>query len=91
MIIAGRPAQSGVRGLDMSFWHGLWVPKEAINKLNAAVMAALADPLVNARLTDMGQDIAARELQTPEALRAFLAAEIEKWSPIIMAAGIRAL
>jgi hypothetical protein len=51
----------------------------------------LVDPLVNARLTDMGQDIAARELHTPEALRAFLAAEIEKWSPIIKAAGIRAL
>ena len=86
--------ESGVPGLDMSFWHGLWVPKgtpkEAINKLNAAVMAVLADPLVNARLTDMGQDIAARELQTPEALRAFLTAEIEKWSPIIKAAGIRA-
>ena len=71
----------------MSLWHGLWVPKgtpkEAIAKLNAAVVDALADPAVRASLTGIGQDIATREQQTPEALRAFHTAEIEKWWPII--------
>jgi len=86
--------ETGVSGLDISFWHGLWVPKEtpkeAVAKVNAAVVDALANPAVRERLTNMGHDIATREQQTPEALRAFHTAEIEKWSPIIKAAGIRA-
>jgi tripartite-type tricarboxylate transporter receptor subunit TctC len=61
-----------------------------IGKLNAAVVAALADPGVPARLGDLGQKIFPREQQMPEALRAFQRAEIEKWWPIIKAAGIKA-
>ena len=78
----------------MSLWHGLWVPKRTpaavIAKLNAAVVEALADPGVRARLADLGQEIAPREQQTPTALAAFQKAEIEKWWPIIKEAGIKA-
>jgi tripartite-type tricarboxylate transporter receptor subunit TctC len=78
----------------VSLWHGLWVPKRTpaavIAKLNAAVVEALADPGVRARLADLGQGIVPREQQTPEALRAFQKAEIEKWWPIIREAGIKA-
>ncbi len=85
--------EAGVSGLDLSFWHGLWVPKgtpqEAVGKLNAAVVDALADPAVRARLTEMGQDIATREQQTPEALRAFHTAEVDKWWPIIKKANLK--
>jgi tripartite-type tricarboxylate transporter receptor subunit TctC len=77
----------------ISFWHGLWVPKgaprEVIAKLNAAVVDTLADPMVRARLTDLGQIIATREQQTPAALAAYHKAEIEKWWPIIKAADIK--
>jgi hypothetical protein len=45
---------------------------------------------VLARLADLGQYIPPREQQTPEALRAYQKAEIEKWWPIIKAAGIKA-
>jgi len=73
------------------FWHGLWVPKgtpqEIISKLNAAVVEALSNPTVRERLTAIGQEIFPREEQTPEALYAFHKAEIEKWWPIIRAAG----
>jgi tripartite-type tricarboxylate transporter receptor subunit TctC len=74
--------------------HGLWVPKgtpkDIIAKLNAAAVAALADPGLGARLADLGQEIFPRDPQTPEALRALQKAEIAKWWPIIKAAGIRA-
>jgi tripartite-type tricarboxylate transporter receptor subunit TctC len=86
--------EGGVPGLHMAGWFGFFAPKgtpkEAITKLNAAMVQALADPKVRARLADLGLDIASPELQTPEGLAAFHKAEIEKWWPIIKAAGIKA-
>jgi len=83
----------GVPGMYISFWHGLWVqkgsPASVVAKLNAAVVAALADGNVRKRLTDLGQVIASREQQTPEALADYHRAEIEKWWPIIKAANIK--
>ena len=61
-------------------------PKDIVAKLNAAVVDALADPAVRARLADLGQEIPPRDQQTPEALAAFHKAEIDKWWPIIKAA-----
>jgi tripartite-type tricarboxylate transporter receptor subunit TctC len=82
----------GTPGMYLSFWHGLWVqkgtPKDVIAKLNGAVVDTLADPTVRQRLTDLGQVIATRDQQTPEALAAYHKAEIEKWWPIIKAANI---
>ena len=48
------------------------------------------DPATKARFTELGLDIASREQQTPEGLAAFHKAEIDKWWPIIKAAGIKA-
>jgi tripartite-type tricarboxylate transporter receptor subunit TctC len=86
--------EAGLAGFDISLWQGLWVPKgtpkDIIAKLNAAVMDALTDPTVRARLADLGAEIFPRDKQTPEALGAFQKAEIEKWWPIMKAAGIKA-
>jgi tripartite-type tricarboxylate transporter receptor subunit TctC len=85
--------EAGAPGLYLSTWSGLWVPKGTpktiIGKLNAAAMDALADASVRERLGQLGQDIPPPDQQTPQALGAFQRAEIEKWWPIIKAAGIK--
>ena len=85
--------EGGVRGLYMSGWFGFFAPKgtpkDVIAKLNGAMVQALADPAVRARFADLGLDVASREQQTPEGLAAFHKAEIDKWWPIIKAAGIK--
>jgi tripartite-type tricarboxylate transporter receptor subunit TctC len=84
--------ETGVPGLYMSGWFGFWAPKgtpkDVIAKLNAATSEALADPNVQKRFAELGLDVAPRELQSPEGLAKFQNAEIEKWWPIIKAAGI---
>jgi tripartite-type tricarboxylate transporter receptor subunit TctC len=86
--------ETGVPGLYMSGWFGFFAPKgtpkEVIAKLNAATVEALADPAVQKRFMELGLDVAPREQQTPEGLAAFQKAEIDKWWPIIKAAGIGA-
>jgi tripartite-type tricarboxylate transporter receptor subunit TctC len=86
--------ESGVPGLSISFWHGLWTtkgtPKDIVEHLDAATMAALADPSVRERLEMLGQVIFPREQQNPAALAAYQKAEIDKWWPIIKSAGIKA-
>jgi tripartite-type tricarboxylate transporter receptor subunit TctC len=86
--------EAGVPSLYVSYWHGLWAPKgtprDIIDKLNGAVVGALADPNVRQRLADVGQEVWPRDQQTPEALAAHHKAETEKWWPIIKAANIKA-
>jgi len=53
------------------------------------VVEALADPAVRERLTGLGMEIPPRDQQNPAALLAVQKAEIEKWSPVIRAAGIK--
>jgi tripartite-type tricarboxylate transporter receptor subunit TctC len=85
---------AGLPGFYMSNWYALFAPKgtpkNVIDKLNAAVVNALADPTVRSRLADQGQELPTRDQQAPEALAAFQKAEIERWWPIIKAANIRA-
>jgi tripartite-type tricarboxylate transporter receptor subunit TctC len=86
--------EGGLPGLQMLGWFGLFAPKgtpaDIISKLNAALVDTLADQGIRKRLADLGQDIPPRDQQTPEALRAFHRADVEKWWPIIRASGIKA-
>src|SRR5262245_16081391 len=85
--------EAGLPKLYLPVWHGMWVskgtPKDIISKLNRTVVESLADATVRQRLADIGQQVYPREQQTPEALGAYHKAEIEKWWPIVKAAGIK--
>ena len=85
--------EAGMPGLHFPFWHGLWAPKgtpkPVIAKLQAAVVEALANPTVQKRFSDLGMEIPPRDLQTPEGLRKLHQAELDKWWPMIKAAGIK--
>lgn len=86
--------ESGVAKLYMAGWFGFWAPKgtpkEIVAKLNDAMARALTDKNVAARFTELGLDVAPKAQQTPQGLAAFQQAEIDKWWPIIKAAGIGA-
>jgi tripartite-type tricarboxylate transporter receptor subunit TctC len=85
--------EAGLPGFHLSFWQALWAPKgtpkDIIATLNAAAVAALADPDVRSKLADLGQVIPPPSEQTPEALGDLRKAEADKWWPIIKAAGIK--
>src|SRR4051812_24542195 len=85
--------EAGLPGYHVSLWHGLWMPKGTpqpiMTKLNAAVVGALADPTVQAKLASIGQEIFPPERQSPQALEAHQKAEIAKWWPLIKAAEIK--
>jgi tripartite-type tricarboxylate transporter receptor subunit TctC len=85
--------EAGFPWLSFSLWAGLFAPqgtpRDVIDTLNAAAVKAVADPGIRQKLVDQGFVIPPREQQTPEALAAYQKAEIEKWWPIIKAAGIK--
>src|SRR5262245_31769313 len=86
--------EAGLRGLYHSTWYGLWAPratpKDVIAKLNSALVEALADPNVRARVDAVGLEVQPHDQQTPKALRALQKADIEKWWPVIKAENIKA-
>lgn len=84
--------EAGLPGFYLSVWQGMWAPKgtpkEIVEKLSAAVREALADPKVKARFAEIAQQIPPAANQTPAGFSAYHKAEMEKWVPIIKAAGI---
>jgi tripartite-type tricarboxylate transporter receptor subunit TctC len=86
--------EAGLPGFSFSLWAALFAPHDTprniIDKLNTAAVNTLGDPNVRQKLEAQGFEIPTRERQTPEALGAYQKAEIEKWWPIIRAAGIQA-
>jgi len=84
-------AEGGLSGLEVGIWHGIYAPKgtpkEAIDKLSAALQKALKDPNVIERFAALGTTPVAQEDATPAALKEKLASEIARWKPVINAAG----
>jgi putative tricarboxylic transport membrane protein len=86
--------EGGLSGFEVSVWHGLYAPKgtpqPVVDKLVAALQTALKDPTVAQRFGELGTEPVAADRATPDALRSHLKAEIDKWAPIIRAAGVYA-
>src|SRR6202048_4954277 len=82
-------AEDGVRGFDVISWYGFFVPAKTppaiVSKINADVIAALADPSIERRLAPLGYE---SRPDAPETVGAFLRAEVEIWSRVIKQAGI---
>jgi tripartite-type tricarboxylate transporter receptor subunit TctC len=87
-------AESGLKDFQVVVWHGMYLPKATpkpvVDRLNAAMQASLKEPDVRKKLADLGAEIVPPDKQTPEGLRVWLKAEIDKWTPIIRAAGVYA-
>jgi tripartite-type tricarboxylate transporter receptor subunit TctC len=77
--------------VQIAVWHGLWAtrgtPKPVIETLDRALRAALKDPTVKRRFADLGTAPVDDARATPEALRAQLKAEIDRWGPVLRSAG----
>ena len=84
-------AESGMSEFQLSIWQALFAPagtpRPVIDRLNRALRVALADERVVARLTELGTAPEPAETGSPEALRALLVSEVERWRPILQAAG----
>jgi tripartite-type tricarboxylate transporter receptor subunit TctC len=85
--------EAGLPGFHSATWYGLWAPKgtpkDIVARLNRAAVEALADPAISKRYNAQGLDMPPADQRTPEALGAFHKSEIEKWWPLIKAAGIK--
>lgn len=86
--------EAGLPNLYISTWTAFFAPKgtpkEIVDKVSAAAIAALADPSVQKRLAEVGQDIYPPDQQTAAYLAKFQNEEISKWWPIIKGADIKA-
>jgi tripartite-type tricarboxylate transporter receptor subunit TctC len=77
-------------GYEARGWYGIVVPKATpvniIEKLNQEINAALADPTMKTRLTDLGCAVFAG---SPADFGKFIAEETEKWAKVVKSAGIK--
>jgi tripartite-type tricarboxylate transporter receptor subunit TctC len=86
--------ESGLKGFEVTIWHGLYAPKgtppDILAKLNIALKAALKDPEFIKKQEGLGAVVVADKRVEPAEHKKFVAAEIAKWSPVIKAAGVYA-
>ena len=83
-------SEAGLRDAEAEQWQAVFAPKGTpraiVDRLNAEIVAALKDPEVAAKLQALG--VTARA-GTPDELRRFQEADVEKWARVIRSAGIR--
>jgi len=82
--------EAGVPGYEYHTWFGLWAPKSTpqpiVDKLNAEVTKALADPVIKQRIAAGAGEPSTMTLQEIEP---FMKAEITKWAEVVKRAGIK--
>ncbi|MGH6638765.1 MAG: tripartite tricarboxylate transporter substrate-binding protein [Polaromonas sp.] len=83
--------EMGLKGFDLTIWHGLYAPKgtppAALAQLNAALKLALKDPDFIKKQEGLGAVVVTDKRVEPAAHKAFVTAEMAKLKPVIEAAG----
>ncbi|MDP4301896.1 tripartite tricarboxylate transporter substrate-binding protein [Leptothrix discophora] len=83
--------EAGMKGFNVTIWHGLYAPKgtpkAVLDKLNAALKTALNDADFGKRQEALGAVIVHDARNNPADHKKFVEAEINKWGPVIKAAG----
>ncbi len=86
--------ESGLKGFELTIWHGLYAPKgtpaDVQAKINAALKVALKDPDFIKKQEGLGAVVVTDKRVEPAEHKKFVAAEIAKLSPVIKAAGVYA-
>lgn len=84
-------SEAGLPEYKVQVWNAMFLPKGTrqpiVDRLNAALVAALDHPATRTRFGDLGADVPAAELQSPAGLHRFIASEIDRWTPVIRKAG----
>jgi len=84
----------GLKGFEVTIWHGLYAPKgtpaDVVAKINAALKVALKDADFIKKQEGLGAVVVSDKRMEPAEHKKFVAAEIAKWSPVIKAAGVYA-
>jgi tripartite-type tricarboxylate transporter receptor subunit TctC len=85
--------EQGLKDFDVSAWNAILLPKSAtpamVAKFNTAVSKALDRPALRERFDAIGLIVAAPDRRSPEYLRKFINAEIEKWAKPVKASGVQ--
>jgi tripartite-type tricarboxylate transporter receptor subunit TctC len=84
--------EAGLPALHTIAWTALFLPKGTpkpiIERMNAAVGEAMRDQGIARRMAELGSDLPPPDERTPAALGKLVRAEIDKWVPLVQAAGI---
>ena len=84
----------GLKGFEVTIWHGLYAPKgtpaDVVTKINAALKVALKDPDFIKKQEGLGAVVVTDKRVEAAEHKKFVAAEIAKWSPVLKAAGVYA-
>ncbi len=86
--------EGGLKGFEVGIWHGVYAPKatpkDVLDRLTKSLQKALTDPNVVSRFAELGTEPVPADQATGEALKIKLTSEIDRWAPIIKAAGVYA-
>jgi tripartite-type tricarboxylate transporter receptor subunit TctC len=86
--------ESGLKGFEVTIWHGMYAPKgtpaDVTAKINAALKTALKDPDFIKKQQALGAVVVSDKRSDAAEHKKFVAAEIAKWDPVIKAAGVYA-
>src|SRR6266404_4290878 len=83
-------AEAGVKDAESALWVAMWGPAgmnpALVNKINADVRKALADPAVKAKLQSLGNETMD---MSPQEFSKLVRSELQEYSRVLQAAGVK--